>query len=34
MIATKKMDRQDFIPGLEAIGKMVEEEVDLARRNM
>jgi len=33
MIATKKTDRQDFIAGLEAIGKTIEEEVDLTRRS-
>ena len=33
MIATKKIDRPDFITGLESIGKMIEEEVDVARRN-
>jgi tetratricopeptide (TPR) repeat protein len=33
MIATKKTDRQDFIAGLESIGKTIEEEVDLAQRN-
>ena len=33
MIAAKKMDSQDFIAGLEAIGKTIDEEVDLARRN-
>jgi len=32
MIATKKTDRQDFIAGLESIGRTIEEEVDLARR--
>jgi tetratricopeptide (TPR) repeat protein len=33
MIAAKKMDSQDFIAGLENIGKIFEEEVELARRN-
>jgi len=32
MIATKKTDGQDFIAGLESIGKTIEEEVDLAQR--
>jgi len=33
MIATKKIDRPDFITGLESIGKMIEEEVDVAWKN-
>lgn len=33
MIASKKTDQQDFIAGLESIGKSIEEEVDQARRN-
>ena len=28
MIATKKTDRQDFIAGLESIGKSIEEELE------
>ena len=33
MIVTKKTDRQEFISGLEWIGRAIEEEVDLARRD-
>jgi tetratricopeptide (TPR) repeat protein len=33
MISAKKMDRQDFIAGLENIGKTFEEEIELARTN-
>ena len=33
MIATKKTDRQEFLGGLEWVGKAIEEEVGLARRD-
>jgi tetratricopeptide (TPR) repeat protein len=33
MIATKKTDRQEFLAGLEWIGKAIEEEVQLVRRD-
>jgi len=31
LIASGRTDRQEFIPGLESIGRIVEEEVDLVR---
>jgi len=33
MIATKKTDRQEFLAGLEWVGKAMEEEVELVRRD-
>lgn len=33
MIATKKTDRQEFLAGLEWVGKAIEEEVELVRRD-
>jgi len=33
MIAAKKTDRQEFLAGLEWVGRAIEEEVDLARRD-